>query len=272
MIGWVLRRVLFLAGFYAVVVLALYLAQGWLLYHPDPELPDVASVGVPGLQRIELESADGTKLAAWYLPPPTETAPVVVFFHGNGGTIAGGTEHLKRFAAAGFGALFPEYPGYGGNPGTPREASLIAAGRAAVAFLGAQGVVPRRIALFGLSLGTGVAVALAAEGDYAALALEAPYSSVADVAAGRYFWAPVRLLIKDSYDSVARIGRVHTPLFLAQGALDTIVPPVFGRRLFDAANEPKQFWSSPDAGHNDLLGHGATDAAITFIRQHVPAG
>jgi len=250
---------------YFLVVGGLYLMQRSLVFHTNADVPDLAAAAVPGLTEVRIETEDGLSLLAWYLPPPTQDAPVIVYFHGNAGTIGDRSDHLRKFVKAGFGVLFPEFRGYGGNPGSPSETHLLNDGRAALEFLTRASIAPERTVLYGESLGTGVAVALAQNQPFLAVALEAPYSSLLAVAQSRYPWIPVRQLLWDRFDSLARIGAVHAPLFIAQGAYDGIVPPAQGKALFAAAHEPKQLWIAPTGGHNDLIGLGGTDAAIAFI-------
>src|SRR6202011_4801805 len=122
-----------------------------------------------------------------------------------------------------------------------------------------------RIVVWGFSLGTGVAVALAAERPVGKLILEAPYTSIADVAASAFPIFPVRLVIRDPFHSDQRIARVKAPLLVLHGERDPTIPVAFGERLFALAHEPKQFVRFPDGGHNDLDAYGAIDAARQFI-------
>jgi len=256
------------AALYALVAAGLFVFQRKLLYRPDTQRPDMAHLGISTLRAVEIETADGLRLLAWYLPPPAGRA-VVVYFHGNGGNLGYREARMMQFAAAGFGALFLEYRGYGGNPGSPTEDGLYADARAALDFLDAQGIDPGRLVLYGESLGTGIAVRMASERAVGALVLEAPFSSVADVAQQRYWFVPVRLLLKDKFDAVARIGAVHAPILMLLGERDVIVPPRFGRTLFKAAPEPKELWVAPDGGHEDLRQFGGVDAAVAFIERRL---
>jgi len=122
-----------------------------------------------------------------------------------------------------------------------------------------------KIVVWGFSLGTGVAVALAAEQRIGKLILEAPYTSTVDVAASIFWFMPVRLLMRDQFRSDQRIARVNVPLLIMQGAHDPAIPIVLGRRLFTLAREPKQFVRFPEGGHNDLDNYGAIETARQFI-------
>jgi fermentation-respiration switch protein FrsA (DUF1100 family) len=262
---WIAQLVSLPVIVYILVVGGIYLIQRRLVFSTNADLPNLAAASVPGLTAVQIPTEDRLALLAWYLPPPTPDAPIIVYFHGNAGTIADRSEHLRAFVKAGFGVLFPEYRGYGGNPGSPSETNLLQDCGAALTFLAQASIPPARIVLYGESLGTGVAVALAQNRPVLAVALEAPYSSLMAVAQNRYPWIPVRFLMKDSFDSLGRIGAVHAPLFIAQGALDSVVPPEEGKALFAAAHDPKQLWIAPTGGHNNLFGLGGTDAAIAFI-------
>ncbi|HXQ53555.1 MAG TPA: alpha/beta hydrolase [Stellaceae bacterium] len=255
---------------YLVLLAALYIRQRSFIYLPDRSRPDASRVGVAGLREASIVTADGLTLLAWYLPPPRPDAMVVVYFHGNGGNIGDRADRVRRFAAAEWGALFPEYRGYGGNPDSPSEAGLLADGRAAMEFLRRQGIPPKRMVIYGESLGTGVAVRMAGEQvqAIAALILESPFTSLTAMARRQFPYVPVALLLKDRFDSIDRIQDVRGPILVAQGGRDDIVPVAQGRALFVAAPEPKEIWLAPDAGHNDLEDFGVVETAIAFAARH----
>jgi fermentation-respiration switch protein FrsA (DUF1100 family) len=162
-----------------------------------------------------------------------------------------------------------EYRGYGGNPGSPREAGLIADAEAALEFLDSAGIPRNRLVIYGESLGTGVAVQLAARNRVAAVILESPYTSIAAAAQYHYPFIPAVLLVWDRFDSLSRIRAVEAPVLVMHGEADRIVPVRFGRALFAAASEPKEGWFVPGAGHDDLAAFGGLDTAIAFVRHHL---
>jgi hypothetical protein len=266
-------RVLYpLLGFaavgYAALVGGLYLFQRQLLYLPDRTRPELVGLDRLGVRETMLSTEDGLSLLSWYLPPHPGQ-PVVAYFHGNGGHIGYRIQRLLRFARQEFGVLMLEYRGYGSNPGTPSEAGFYADGRAALAFLEREGVAPNRLVLYGESLGSGVAVQLAAQHDVAALILEAPPTSVAEVAQCHFPYVPAARLVTDRFDSLSRIGKVRAPILVLHGENDRVVPIRFGRALFNAAPEPKEGWFVPDAGHEDLVRYGALDAVVSFIERRL---
>ena len=234
---------------------ALYFAQDHLLFPAPPvaRTPERgAVVRVPG----------GT--AFLWLPPPTPDAPVVVHFHGNGGQIADELWLGDPVQAAGLGFAAVEYPGYAGVPGAPSETALIDAGRAALVYLqDTMGIPSARVALVGHSLGTGVALALAAEGRGARLLLLAPYTAITDAAAERYPYAPVRLLAKNPFDSLARAPRVTVPTLILHGEADQTIPIAQGRAL--AAALPHARFLAVDAGHQPWDAPAGREAALIFL-------
>src|SRR6516225_7696908 len=265
-----LPRVLPLLGFavvaYAALVGGLCLFQRQLLDFPDRARPELFGLEQLGVREVTLSTEDGLSLLSWYLLA-RPGRPVIAYFHGNGGHIGYRAERLLRFAHEGFGVLMPEYRGYGGNPGTPSETGFYADGRAALEFLDREGVAPNRLVLYGESLGSGVAVALATEHKIAALVLEAPFTSVAEVAQCHFPYVPASRMVIDRFDSLLRIGRLEAPLLVLHGERDRVVPIRFGRALLAAAPEPREGWFAPEGGHEDLARYGSLDVVVAFIER-----
>lgn len=262
-----------LAGAYLVLVGAMYVFQRNLLYLPDKRPVTPEASGVPEMREVRITTADGLKLISWYRPA-VPGRPTIVHFHGNGGNISHRVFRIPPYLESGFGLLLVEYRGYGGNPGTPDERGLYADGRAAMAFIAAAGVAADEVVLYGESLGSGVAVQIAAEQGRAskpvgAMILEAPMSSVTDVAAYHYPFVPVRWLLKDRFESVAKIGDVATPVFIIHGENDRVVPIRFGRLLFAAAQEPKERWWASGGSHEDLHRFGLQSMVINYLDRHI---
>ncbi len=255
---------------YAAVVGLLYLGQRQLLYLPRTTTPQPADWGAEDMAVARYPTEDGLTLAGWHSPAEPGRA-TVVYFHGNAGHYGDRALKTRYLREAGYGLLLAGYRGYGGNPGRPTEQGLKADGRAAVAWLQARGVPPHRIVLYGESLGSGVAVPLAAGRSIGAVVLEAPFTSITDVAARLYFFAPVRWLLRDRFESIEIIGQVDAPLLIVHGERDTTVPVDHGRRLLEAATEPKQGIWVAEAGHADLHLHGLADAVLAFLDRHAPS-
>lgn len=264
------RTAVYILSAYALFVAVMYVLQRSIMYFPARSLPTPAQAGVPDMDVVTLKTADGLELKAWYGAPRKsgETAnPTLVYFHGNGGGIADRGARARPYLDRGYGVLLVEYRGYSGNPGKPNEQGLYQDARASFAFLEAEGLSFDRIVLIGESLGSGVAVQMATEYDIGALVLEAPFTSTVDVAAGAYWFLPVRWLMKDRFDSMSKIDRVTVPLLVVHGERDRVVPIRLGRKLFAAANEPKEAVYLPRAGHNDLPAHGSTHEVLRFLEE-----
>ena len=253
---------------YAMAVTVLWAFQRDLMYFPDasPRVPPSYYEMLDGVREVSFTTADGIELVSWYAPAPPNR-PTVVLFHGNGGSLRGERYRLKHLNDAGLGVLLVAYRGYSGNPGTPNEEGLYADARAALDWLDASGIASTSIVLYGVSLGTGVATKMAAERDFGAVILEAPYTSTVDVAAFRFPIVPVGWLMHDRFESLARIGAITEPLLVMHGDRDYTIPQRLGRRLFDAANEPKQAFWPQGLGHNDIFDNGGFDTALAFIRR-----
>jgi fermentation-respiration switch protein FrsA (DUF1100 family) len=207
--------------------------------------------------RLEFEDAwfhadDGSKLHGWFVPHRSPRAHVLIA-HGNGGNLAGRATLLRALHGLGAASMIFDYRGYGRSEGAPTAAGILADGRAARRWLADRaGLPPDRIVLFGESLGGAVAVHLAAEGGARALVLENTFNSLADVAAHHYPWAPVRLLLRSKLESADWIRNYRGPLLQFHGDADQTVPYEFGRRLFEAANDPKELVTIRGGGHSHM--------------------
>lgn len=250
---------------YGVMVGWLYLSQRTLLYYPDPNPVRPAEAGFPEMAEVAYQTEDGLTLVGWY-KRARPGKPTIVYFHGNAGNLGNHSWIARPFIDAGYGVLLATYRGYGGNPGTPSEAGLIADGRAAVRYLREhQRLAPSGLVLYGMSLGTGVAVPLAAEVRPRALILQSPFTSIAEVGQHHYWYAPVKWLARDRFDSAGVIGEVTAPVLVIYAEGDRIIPPKFSRALYDKANRPKQIRSVAGAGHNDLSGEGGIQLVLEFL-------
>ncbi len=257
---------------YMVLGAAVFVMQRSLMYPAARHPPDISAAGVAGLRVVTTETLDGLRLSHWYRPPADGKRLVLVVFHGNAGNLGDRVPKMADLMQAGFGVLLADYRGYGGNPGRPSEEGLTADARVLLDWLAAQGIAPQRTVLYGESLGTGVAVKMAAERPVAALILESPYTSIAEVAQAHYWYLPAKWLVLDKWNSMAHIERIGAPLLVVHGARDRTVPPRYGRRLFEAAPEPKEMVVLDEGGHNDLYEFPQVpDRVVDFLRRHVPS-
>lgn len=241
------------------------------LYHPSRE--HAAHPGTYGFpyDEAELVAADGIRLHAWYVdaslpvkagalndpplpglkPLPPGRRPVVVFFHGNAGNISHRMQKLRLFRAMGASVLLFDYRGFGRSRGRPSETGTYLDGEAAVGYLSrARGIPSDRLVYYGESLGCAVALETALKLPPRALILDSPFTSVVEMGRLVFPFLPVDWLVRCRYDNLAKISRLKVPLLVLHSEEDDIIPFDMGRRLYEAAQEPKRM-AVLQGGHND---------------------
>ncbi len=240
-----------LVAYLLIVVIMMFLEETLIFF---PSRYPAGDWHPPGLtfEDVWFEAADGTRLHGWYVPHDSPRA-AVLFCHGNAGNLAHRAEMLRVLnEVVGVSVLIFDYRGYGRSEGKPNEKGVLADARAARAWLAQrEGVAENELVMMGRSLGGAVAVDLAAKDGARALVVESSFNSLPEVAAYHYPWLPVRLAMHTRLDSASKIVDYHGPLLITHSTYDTIVPYEFGKRLFDAANEPKQMITFEDRDHND---------------------
>ena len=256
---------------YVTLILGMYIGQRKLMYHPNLSLGSPESHRIPEVMPIKLNSSGNLSITSWF-KMASSSKPVLIFFHGNAGHIGDLAVKVRPYVEAGFGILLVGYRGYGGNPGKPSEKGLYEDATAALEFLLMSGVTSDQWVLYGESLGAAIAVEMAVRFNFSApvasVILEAPFTSMADVAIKRYPFVPINLFLKDKYNSVSKIDKITSPLMILHGDKDEIISQKLGIKLFDAANEPKfSLWIN-GAGHNDLYDFDADQTIIEFIEKN----
>lgn len=248
---WTPTRVL--AGLVALLVLGYLGATAWLVTH---ETQLVFANGQPlgdrrpaqPFEQVE-DRADGSGAPiarAWLMPNAVspETRPWLIFLHGNDATIGSRLNivHYEQLRALGLNVIAPEYRGYAGLGGTPTEAGVAEDARRWYEYLRrTRHVDPQRIVIYGWSLGSAVAVDLASRVTEGAVVLEGAPTSIVAIGQERYPFFPIRLIIRNPFESILRVGAIAAPKLFLHSPEDAIVPIGEGRRLFDAAGSPKQF-------------------------------
>jgi uncharacterized protein len=250
---------------YVGALAVLFFKQRSMLF-PIPTAARVApeAAGFPEAEEHVL-TTDGERVIIWHVPA-RPGRPVILYFPGNGDFLAGCVSRFKAMTSDGTGLVVLSYRGYAGSSGHPSEWGILQDAAAAYAFTSAR-YAADRIVVWGFSLGTGVAVAVAAEHPVGKLILEAPYTSTVDIAGSLPLlrFVPVRLLMRDQFRSDQRIVRVTTPLLVMHGERDPVIPIAAGERLFALAHGPKQLVRFADGGHDNLDNFGAVEAARKFI-------
>lgn len=242
----------------ALLMLAgLFWLEPRLVYIPTPlEGNRYAStpteLGIP-YERLALTTPDGTNIISWLLVhEDAKTRPYVMYFHGNGSNLPGYLALCTVLYELGANVLMLEYRGYGESDGRPSEPGLYQDAKTAYDALLARGVSPEQIVLYGFSLGTGVATYLASQVEVAGVMLEAPFTSLPAAARAAYGPLTPTFLMRNRFDSLARVGDIDAPLMVMHAPGDRVIPFAQGKQLYDAANEPKTFVTL-SGDHNTLV-------------------
>lgn len=254
---------LILAVYLGVNALA-YTNQREMMYIPSTERVSPADIGLDNVDEVALETGSNVKLTSWSARPKNNR-PTVLFFHGNAGAVSHRAYRFRELMAHGYGVFVLGYPGYGGNAGEPSEANFHEASRLAYDYLRASGIESSDIFIYGESIGSGVAVQLAAEVSAKGLILEAPMSSAIDVAREHYPYLLVDLFLKDRYRSDEYIDKIDMPLLVVHGDKDAVIPLRLGEKLVERALEPKTLVVIEGAGHNNLSSHSTSSIVRQFI-------
>jgi pimeloyl-ACP methyl ester carboxylesterase len=254
------RRLLVVAALTLVAASLVMLAfERRFIYFPARDLPLTPRELGMSFEDVALTAEDGVRLHGWYLPTRGSRLTVLLS-HGNAGNIADRLDRaLLIQARLGADVFLYDYRGYGRSQGSPDEEGTYRDARAAYAHLtGERHLGAERVVLFGESLGCAVAMQLALERPCRALVLESAFTSVPQMARVAYPFLPLAPFVRTRYDNLAKAPKLKVPLLLLHGDRDRIVPFEQGRRVFEAAPEPKRFYAIAGADHNDTYVTGGT--------------
>jgi fermentation-respiration switch protein FrsA (DUF1100 family) len=246
---------------YLGIIAYLYVFQRDIQYDRSGTLLDLSETLLTDAALVTIPSPDGSSVTGWY-EPPAEGMPVILYFRGNAGSFS--REHIRyeTFAEEGYGFLAFDYRGFPGSPGELNQDNVLADSLAAFDWLAAKG---DPIVLWGRSLGSGPAAYVASRREAGALMLETPFLSAVAVAADRYFFLPVGLLMHDQYPVERWMADVDEPVFVAHGTADRTIGYTHGERVYALARHPAGIWIEEGAGHSDLWNRGIWDRARAFF-------
>jgi fermentation-respiration switch protein FrsA (DUF1100 family) len=252
--------------FYLLMVGMLYFKQRQMMYLP-PTMAQSDLIALKDFQVKGIPSTDGITLRS-YFKAPQKGKPIIIIFHGNASHAAWQVYKIKSLMVDGYGFLLASYRGYDGNEGKPSEAGLIADGKAIVSYI-CNNFPDHPMILWGESLGTGVAVQVAAsDADVHAIILEAPYNSMLAVSEHHYPYIPfMRLILKDQFHSDVFIQKVNRPILFLLAEKDKIVPVALGAKLFQAANEPKTKHVFSGVGHTGVFETNGAEIVQKFLEK-----
>lgn len=265
---WLWRGIIWSLGLYGLAVLGLCTFQRHIFFQTRDGGALAASGwnAIKNSQRFKLQTSDGERLLAWYVAPRGDL-PVFLFLGGRSGRLDVKKWRWARITKRGYGVLAFSYRGYPGSTGSPSEVGLIKDAEAAYRWLNTR-IETDQIVIHGQSLGSGVAVAIAARVAARALILETPFTAAVDLAAETYPLFPVRLLMKDKFLSRQRIQAVTMPLLIVHGTKDSVIPFSHGRQLFRLAPEPKTFVTMEGSDHSTLTRDGMYPHIWKFLEQN----
>jgi fermentation-respiration switch protein FrsA (DUF1100 family) len=269
------KAIAVLAVAYAAVLGLVYLFQSRLVYFPTTGNYSVTPQA-HGLafEAVQIATADGEQLAAWWIPAQDPARGTVLLLHGNAGDISHRIDYARMFFELGYQTLLLDYRGFGTSTGTPSEEGTYRDAEAGWRWLiDKRGIKSSEIVIFGESLGGGVASWLATQHTPGALVLASTFTSMPDLGAEVYPWLPVRWLARIHYNNLANLERLRAPLLIAHSRDDDIIPFTHGERLYAAAREPKAFLTL-SGGHNEGFIFARDDwvnALAAFLEKHLLA-
>ena len=233
---------------YLLVTLGLYIFQRNLLYHPTENnyYGDKLTVKI---EKVKIKTDDNIDLLAWYHNKDIKKFKTILYLHGNAGSLENRIHKINHFKDMNINFLLLAWRGFSGNKGEPTEQGLYRDARSAVKWLINQGVIEENIIIYGESLGSGVATEIAQNKNFAGIILESPFTSMVAAGKSKYPIFPIKLLLKDRYESDKKITNIISPILVMHGEVDKIVPFWMGEKMFQLANEPKYSYFSKYDDH-----------------------
>ena len=233
---------------YLVLIIFIYFYQRNLLYHPSENNYQNDNIKF-NYDEIFIKVEEEIQLKSWIIRKDLKKFKTLVIFHGNAGDLSNRIYKLNELYKLDINILLISWRGFSGNKGSPTEKNLYADAKASIKWLNEQGVKNSQIILYGESLGSGVAVEIGKENNFNSIILESPFTSIENSAKIYYPYLPVKLLLKDRYDSISKIKTINIPILIMHGKKDDVIPFSMGKELFEKANSPKYSYFTTDDDH-----------------------
>jgi len=262
--NYLMLLLLIIASIYFFILIATYIFQRNLLYHPGENnyFGDQLTVEI---EKVKIKTQDNIDLLSWYHKKNLNNYKTILFLHGNAGSLENRIHKINHFKDMNINFLLVSWRGFSGNKGKPTEKGLYEDARSAVAWLKSKGVNEKNIVIYGESLGTGIATEIAQNKNFAGIILESPFTSMIDAGKTKYSYLPVRFLLKDKYESNKKIKNINSPILIMHGKVDNIVPFYMGEKMYELANEPKYYYFSEYDDHMMEYNEKLLMALKTFI-------
>ena len=242
------KFIILTVSIYLVLLIFLYFYQGKLLYHPNVNSYTEVDNLIPKIEKVNIPTSDNLNLLGWFHKKDI-SKKTILFFHGNAGSLENRIYKLNHFENFDLNFLIIAWRGFSGNSGKPNEIGLYEDAESAIRWLKMKGIEEKNIILYGESLGTGVAVEIAQNKNYAGIILESPFTSMVNMGKKYYPFFPVNLLLKDKFESYKKINNISVPVLIMHGKVDKIVPYAMGKKMYELANGPKFFYSQEYGDH-----------------------
>jgi len=252
---------------YFVLLVFIYFYQRNLLYHPSENNYQNDKIQF-SYDEIFIKVDDKIKLKSWIINKNLKKFKTLLFFHGNAGELSNRIYKLNELNKLDINILLISWRGFSGNEGSPTEENLYKDAKAAIKWLNRKEVENNKIILYGESLGTGVAVEIGKKNNFNSIILESPFTSMENAAKIYYPYLPVKLLLKDKYNSISKIKKITTPILIMHGKKDDIVPFSMGKELFEKANNPKYSYFTSDDDHMMEFNDQILKSIKNFIDKH----
>ena len=239
------KKIKMMIIFFSIIVLIylsitaiLYFSQRNLLYHPSENNYSGDQLTVT-IDKVKITTEDNLELLAWYHEKDIINFKTILYLHGNAGSLENRIHKINNFEDININFLLLSWRGFSGNKGQPTEQGLYIDAKAAIKWLKEKGIENQNIIIYGESLGTGIATEIAQNKNYAGVILESPFTSMIEAGSSKYPIFPIKLLLKDKYESNKKIKNIKSPILIMHGEQDRIVPFRMGKKLYELANDPK---------------------------------
>ncbi len=239
------KKIKMMIIFFSIIVLIylsitaiLYFSQRNLLYHPSENNYSGDQLTIT-IDKVKITTEDNLELLAWYHEKDIINFKTILYLHGNAGSLENRIHKINHFEDININFLLLSWRGFSGNKGQPTEQGLYIDAKAAIKWLKEKGIENQNIIIYGESLGTGIATEIAQNKNYAGVILESPFTSMIEAGSSKYPIFPIKLLLKDKYESNKKIKNIKSPILIMHGEQDRIVPFRMGKKLYELANDPK---------------------------------
>ena len=233
---------------YFFILITTYLFQRNLLYHPSENNYSGDQLQV-SVEKVKIKTSDNIELLSWFHNKNISKYKTILFFHGNAGSLENRIHKINHFKDMKVNFLIVAWRGFSGNKGKPTEQGLYEDARSAINWLKTKGINEKNIIIYGESLGTGIATEVSQNKNFAGIILESPFTSMVDAGKNQYPYLPVRILLKDKYESDKKLKNIRIPILIMHGKVDNIVPFYMGKKMYEIANEPKYSYFSEYDDH-----------------------